>query len=337
MGKLILTRSTWPWMEEMSNHLEQYYNIVFDQIFSPNTKHLVTCDRYGRLAVFSLAAALGASADNGKSPVLTTTGGGGPAYCLETAGQLLFSGGEEGIQAWKWSDLTKTTNKTIEPVATLSPPARQHVTPDTNALVYDEATETLYSGCGDNNVYGWDIATGQIKTTLSGHDDYVHCLCSRAGGQLLSGAEDGTVRLWDPARENKTVHTIHKGGRSEWVGCVGVDSGGEWIVCGGSEPPSIYHLSTLSHVTTLATPPGVITQAILFTNDRIITAGSERLLRHWSISGDSMATIPSAHSHAFSLAHNKNSQQYEMWTVSGDSSELQVFTNLGYKAFSLTL
>ncbi len=34
------------------NHLEQYYNIVFDQIFSPNTKHLVTCDRYGRLAVF---------------------------------------------------------------------------------------------------------------------------------------------------------------------------------------------------------------------------------------------------------------------------------------------
>ena len=65
------------------------------------------------------------------------------------------------------------------------------------------------------------------------------------------------------------VSSSGQGGRSEWVGCVGVDSGGEWIVCGGSEAPSIYHLSTLSHVTTLATPPGVITQSILFTNDRV--------------------------------------------------------------------
>ncbi len=48
-----------------------------------------------------------------------TLGGGGPAYCLETAGQLLFSGGEEGIQAWKWSDLTKTTNKV--PLSSISP------------------------------------------------------------------------------------------------------------------------------------------------------------------------------------------------------------------------
>ena len=33
----------------------------------------------------------------------------GSAYCLKTAGNLLFSGGEDGIKAWKWSELTKTT------------------------------------------------------------------------------------------------------------------------------------------------------------------------------------------------------------------------------------
>ena len=53
------------------------------------------------------------------TPPTHTLGGGGPAYCLETAGQLLFSGGEEGIQAWKWSDLTKTTNKV--PLSSISP------------------------------------------------------------------------------------------------------------------------------------------------------------------------------------------------------------------------
>ncbi len=35
------------------------------------------------------------------------------------------------------------------------------------------------------------------KGTFSGHSDYVHCVCMRTGTtQFLSGAEDGTVRIW---------------------------------------------------------------------------------------------------------------------------------------------
>lgn len=32
--------------------MEKYYNIVYDQCFSPSGKHLVTCDHFGHLAVF---------------------------------------------------------------------------------------------------------------------------------------------------------------------------------------------------------------------------------------------------------------------------------------------
>ena len=60
-----------------------------------------------------------------------------------------------------------------------------------------------------------------------------------------------------------------QGGRSEWVGCVGVDPGGEWVVCGGSQQPSIYHLSTVSRVASLDTPPGVVTQTLLFVKDKV--------------------------------------------------------------------
>ena len=34
------------------SNLERYYNIVYDQQFSPGGKHLVTCDTFGKLAVF---------------------------------------------------------------------------------------------------------------------------------------------------------------------------------------------------------------------------------------------------------------------------------------------
>ena len=31
---------------------------------------------------------------------------------------------------------------------------------------------------------------------FSGHSGYVHCVCLRNGGCVLSGAEDGTVMMW---------------------------------------------------------------------------------------------------------------------------------------------
>ena len=87
-------------------------------------------------------------------------------------------------------------------------------------------------------------------------------------------------------------------------------------------------------------------------------------MRHWNINGSPLAVIPSSHQHAFSLKFNLNNHQYEVhryvisWylvssmhhhvcvcvcvctqvlTSSGDSAEIDVFMNFGYKALSLTL
>ena len=36
-----------------------------------------------------------------------------------------------------------------------------------------------------------------VKASYSGHTDFVHCVCMRNGSsQFVSGAEDGTVRIW---------------------------------------------------------------------------------------------------------------------------------------------
>ena len=36
-----------------------------------------------------------------------------------------------------------------------------------------------------------------LQASYSGHKDYVHCVCLRSGScQFISGAEDGTVRIW---------------------------------------------------------------------------------------------------------------------------------------------
>jgi len=36
-----------------------------------------------------------------------------------------------------------------------------------------------------------------LQSVLKGHTDYIHCLCFKEReGEILSGGEDGAVRIW---------------------------------------------------------------------------------------------------------------------------------------------
>lgn len=49
--------------------------------------------------------------------------------------------------------------------------------PDINALIFNEDDGALYVGCGDNNVYIFNIETRETIKTFKGHTNYVHSLC----------------------------------------------------------------------------------------------------------------------------------------------------------------
>ena len=48
-----------------------------------------------------------------------------------------------------------------------------------------------------------------------------------------------------------------------------VDPAGDWLVCGGSFSPTIYHLSTLSKVIAMDVPKDVVTQTAIFAKERV--------------------------------------------------------------------
>ena len=55
-------------------------------------------------------------------------------------------------------------------------------------------------GCGDNNVYIYDLESRQLVHRLHGHTNYVHSVaaCDRSAGvAVVSGGEDGAVKFWD--------------------------------------------------------------------------------------------------------------------------------------------
>ena len=107
------------------------------------------------------------------------------AVAFSPDGNILASVSRDGARLWNAT--------TREPIANLEGASGQSVafSPDGQSLVSGSwGTVTL-----------WDLGTKSTTTTLQGHTGSVHSVAfSRDGATLASGAQDGTMLLWDVAR-----------------------------------------------------------------------------------------------------------------------------------------
>eukprot|EP00051_Salpingoeca_urceolata_P021509 m.338727 g.338727 ORF g.338727 m.338727 type:complete len:239 (-) comp19811_c0_seq6:1053-1769(-) len=89
----------------------------------------------------------------------------------------------------------------------------------------------LFSGADDGVVRLWDVPTGQEKSTLRGHEDYVRCGSASVASPHLfvTGAYDHTIKLWD-SRMEEPVHSVNHGFPVESV--LFFASGGAFVAAG---------------------------------------------------------------------------------------------------------
>jgi WD40 repeat protein len=55
----------------------------------------------------------------------------------------------------------------------------------------------LASGSEDSTIKIWELNTGKVKQTLSGHESGVYCLAVLKDNFLASGSADNTIRIWN--------------------------------------------------------------------------------------------------------------------------------------------
>lgn len=310
-------------IENAASHQDQIHQrrlelhtTMFAVAFSPCGNYLAACNNFGQIAVFSIVSALAPDASSDKKkPIIFFQGHGGPIYSLISTDKFLISGGSSEIHGWRWDEILDKT-ESPSPAWTLQPPATRTSldVPETNALAFADQEDALFSGCGDNNIYMWDLESGTCKNTLVGHTDYVHCLSLRTkSNQCVSGSEDGTVRLWDyrikgsmtdmiEPRKNEDINRPQLG---SWIGCVTVDKSEDWMVCGGGPSLSVWHLRSMACTSVLKTAS--TQQAALFHDDIILSAGSEPNLFHWQLNGDPKAQVPCTPNSVFTIQVNSKS------------------------------
>nr|XP_046270486.1 THO complex subunit 6 homolog isoform X2 [Scatophagus argus] len=282
--------------------VELLHMSVFSQSFSPCGRFLAAGNNYGEIAIFSLSAALSPDATSlSHKPVLTFTAHEGPVFSLLSTDCHLLSAGNGEISAWSWTELIK---KNVKPVWTKRPNYKSSLEiPEINAMIINPRDNSLVVGGGDNNIHILDLERGVFKSVLQGHSDYVHCVSVRdREAEILSGGEDGAVRIWD-SRTGQSVHCIEiykyescaRPQYGKWISCVTTDS--DWMILAVGEGPFVSHCL---------------------------------------LGGEVKAQIPCTPQSLNTLQLNTNSTEHRVLTAGGSSDHIDVFTNLSYRAFSLS-
>lgn len=71
--------------------------------------------------------------------------------------------------------------RNIQPAWTIEIPSDQDDfnRAEVNSLICDEDEVHLYAGCGDNKIYIFNLENRRTVKILSGHSDYIHCVCKK--------------------------------------------------------------------------------------------------------------------------------------------------------------
>ncbi|KAK2491028.1 hypothetical protein MC885_019678 [Smutsia gigantea] len=355
---------------EVFQALQRLHMTIFSQSVSPCGKFLAAGNNYGQIAIFSLSAALSSEAkEESKKPVVTFQGGyslgvwlrgphsregeqeritqvlyflahDGPVYSMVSTDRHLLSAGDGEVKAWLWAEILK---KGCKELWRCQPPYRTSLeVPEINALLLVPKENSLILAGGDCQLHTMDLETGTFTRALRGHTDYIHCLALRERSpEVLSGGEDGAVRLWD-LRTAKEVQTIEVYKHEEcsrphngrWIGCLATDS--DWMVCGGGPALTLWHLRSSTPTTIF--PMRAPQKRVTFYQDLILSAGQGRCVNQWQLSGELKAQVPGSSPGLLSLSLNQQpaAPECKVLTAAGNSCRVDVFTNLGYRAFSLS-
>ena len=319
---------------------------VFATCFLPDGRHLLAADSAGQVHLWEVDPLLQAqyweAAPSGHKPAPVVSHQLHScaifSVCL-LSDTVLLTGGDDCIKVWKIASLLPGQRQAPQPTSTLEHPQVQVgrggrlPVSETNGLAVNASRTTVFSACGDGRAYAWDAATLQIKDTFEGHTNYLHCVACQNDDAIVTGSEDGTVRLWDardPRESEEMASPVDSGSPPAWIGAVDIDPGGQWVAAGGGgRYVGMWHLPSRRFVAAMPTCGAV--QALTFCDDKLVSGGAEPALSLWSRSGklvgrektpvDCTYTIASR---ALSLGRKNSGLEPRIAVAAGTSTDLAV-------------
>merc|ERR1712071_745181 len=159
-------------------------------------------------------------------------------------------------------------------------------------VAVDPTNEWFCTGSADRCIKIWDLASGNLKLSLTGHVSTVRALqVSPRHPYLFSAGEDKQVKCWD-LEYNKVIRHYH--GHLSAVYSMALHPTIDVLVtCGRDSTARVWDMRTKANIHTLTghtnTVASVVCQAV---EPQIVTSSHDSTIRMWDLAaGRSMATL----------------------------------------------
>jgi WD40 repeat protein len=203
-----------------------------------------------------------------------------------------------------------------------------------------ERTMTLLDGHRDSGDRGWEwdylVKLCHLdRLEMAGHKGAVRCLtCNPEGTLLVSGGDDGSIRLWH-AVTGKELKEIP--GHGDRVNRVVFSSDGRWLASASSDGSVRVYSVTPSVITLKHTYRGhvlpVLDLAFSDDNTQLISAGADTTIQIWSVTDAKTRRVLSGHGRpVVAVAVRPDGKEIysadddgkvKVWTIDKDKDEVQ--------------
>jgi len=168
---------------------------------------------------------------------------------------------------------------------------------------------SMLASTSDDTVNLWEIATGKLLRTLSGHTDIVWAIAISSDGQTLaSGSSDQTINIWN-FKTGKLLHTLS--GHTSRVLSVAISPDGQTLASGSNDKTiKLWNLSTGELLRTLKGHTKHINAIAISPNGKTIASGSEdQTVKLWNLdTGEVRRTLSAGQNDVYAVAFSPDGQ-----------------------------
>ncbi|XP_017135030.1 THO complex subunit 6 [Drosophila miranda] len=311
--------------------LKRAYNNVLSQALSSSQQYLFSGNLFGDIFVLSLKELEKGTEEPPSKLKIFPQGSALEINCLAFRRDFLIVGTVGVVYGLQWNedDEKLSTNRLWEVKIPMQADAVE--VPDVNSLWLSPDTDTLFAGCGDGIIYQISLEDGRVERDYRGHTDYVHSVVGNSNGQIFSGAEDGTVRVWTTKQMEQTsmiepykTPKLHRPDWGKWIGSVAVND--DWLLCGGGPRASIFHLRSLGSTCVLDFPGGV--HVCDFVDDGVFIGGEHNHVHSYTLNGALQANIPVEHTACYSIVWQTTPMK--IMSIAGFSNRLHILKDFRF-------
>jgi pleiotropic regulator 1 len=163
------------------------------------------------------------------------------------------------------------------------------------SLCVDPDNEFFVSGAGDRTIKLWNLATGELKLTLTGHISAVRGVeVSARHPMLFSCGEDKMVKCWD-LETNKVIRHYH--GHLSGVYSLALHPTLDVLVTGGRDGVArVWDMRTRTNVHVLGGHKGTISTVKCQEADpQVMTGSMDSTIRLWDLTAGKTQTVLTHH------------------------------------------